>query len=290
MKVLVLGATGLIGTAVTKELLQAGHEVTGLCRSERSAIQLQCLGATPLLGDLRDPDPWAGVVEEIDGIIQVAATFEKDMGPVDGRVLAALMQAAKKAGSRPRFIYTGGCWLYGETLHEIATEDNPFNPLPGFSWMVENGEWLAASSAFSTAIIHPAMVYHAGGGAFTRFMSNAHKNEPIEVWGDAGIRWPLVHRDDLASAYRLLLERPDLTGHFNASAQVGEKVGDIAAWFAGAPGIAIKAPEEAVAAYGKLAEGPMLDQQMSSAKLRNACNWEPRHIDFRKSGIPKSRP
>lgn len=55
MKVLVLGATGLVGTAITKELLQAGHQVTGLCRSERSARQLEHLGATPLPGDLRNP-------------------------------------------------------------------------------------------------------------------------------------------------------------------------------------------------------------------------------------------
>ncbi|WP_394693584.1 NAD-dependent epimerase/dehydratase family protein [Hyphobacterium sp.] len=131
MKVLVLGATGLIGTAVTKELLQTGHEVTGLCRTERSAAHLERLGATPLRGDLEDPAPWAGVVATIDGIIQTAATFEDDMGSVDWCVLAALMQAAETAGSRPRFIYTGGCWLYGETGDVVASEESPFNPLPG---------------------------------------------------------------------------------------------------------------------------------------------------------------
>lgn len=288
MKVLVLGATGLIGTALTRELLQAGHEVTGLCRSDRSARQLKRLGATPLSGDLRDPGLWAGVVSDIDGIIQVAATFEEDMGPVDRHVLTSLAQVAEAAGSRPRFIYTGGCWLYGETGDEIATEDSAFNPLPAFSWMVENGKWLTASPVFSTAVIHPAMVYSEEGGAFARFEEHANRNEPIEIWGDAGIRWPLIHRDDLASAYLLLLERPDLTGHFNASAQTGEKVGDIATWFAGASGIAVKAADKAVADFGKLAEGPMLDQQMSSSKLRNACNWLPRHIDFRMPGIPKS--
>ena len=288
MKVLVLGATGLIGTAVTKELLQAGHKVTGLCRSERSATQLEGLGATPLPGDLRDPGPWADIVADVGGIIQTATTFEEDMGPVDRRVLAALLQAAETAGSRPRFIYTGGCWLYGETGNEIATEDSAFNPLPAFAWMLENGARLAASPAFSTAIIHPAMVYDGEGGAFARFMANARKNDPIEIWGDAGIRWPLVHRDDLARAYRLLLERPDLTGHFNASAQTGEKVGVIAAWFAGTSGLVVTSAERAVAVYGGQAEGPMLDQQMSSEKLRNACDWVPRHIDFRVSGIPRT--
>ena len=210
------------------------------------------------------------------------------MGPVDRRVLAALMQAAETAGSRPRFIYTGGCWLYGETGDEVATEESSFNPLPAFAWMLENGARLEASPSFSAAIIHPGMVYHAGGGAFARFMENAHRNEPIEIWGDAGIRWPLVHRDDLARAYRLLLERPDLTGHFNASAQAGVKVGKIATWFAGATGIVVKTAEMAVADHGSLAEGPMLDQQMSATKLQNICNWIPRHVDFRTSGFSRS--
>ncbi len=111
MKVLVLGATGLIGTAVTKELLRAGHEVMGLCRSDWSARRLEHLGATPLPGDLRDPGPWAGVASDSDGIIQAAATFEEDMGPVDRHVLTALAQVAEAAETRPRFIYTGGCWL-----------------------------------------------------------------------------------------------------------------------------------------------------------------------------------
>lgn len=287
MKVLVLGATGLIGTAVTKELVRAGHEVTGLCRSQRSAAQLERLGATPLSGNLRDPDPWAGVAADTDGIIQAAATFEEDMGPVDSRVLVALTHAAKAAGNRPRFIYTGGCWLYGETGDEVATEESPFNPLPAFSWMVENGAWLAASPVFSTAIIHPAMVYHDGDGAFARFVLNARRNEPIEIWGAAEIRWPLVHRDDLARAYRLLLERPDLTGHFNASAQAGVKVGDIATWFAGPSGIAVKSAEMAVADHGRLADGPMLDQQMSATKLQKICHWIPRYVDFRASGITR---
>lgn len=227
-------------------------------------------------------------MSEIDGIIQAAATFEEDMGPVDRRVLTALARAAQTAGTRPRFIYTGGCWFFGETGDEIATEESPFNPLPEFDWMVENAARLAASSAFSTAIIHLAMVYSEEGGVFARFVENASKKELIEIWGNAGIRWPLVHRDNLASAYRLLLERPDLTGHFNASAQTGKKVGDIAAWFAGASGIAVNPAEKAVAAYGKLAEGPMLDQQISSAKLRIVCHWVPRHNDFRMSGIPRT--
>ncbi|MBS9718204.1 NAD-dependent epimerase/dehydratase family protein [Pseudohalocynthiibacter aestuariivivens] len=288
MKVLVLGATGMIGTAVTKELLRAGHKVTGLCQSDRSARQLERIGATPLPGDLQNPGAWAGVVPVTDGIIQAAATFKDDMGAVDRCVLTSVAQAAETAGTRPRFIYTGGCWLYGETGDEIATEESPFNPLPAFSWMVKNGARLAASSVFSTAIIHPAMVYHASGGAFAQFMSNARRNEPIEIWRDAGIRWPLVHRDDLARAYRLLLERPDLTGHFNASAQAGVKVGDIATWFAGASGIVVKSAEMAVADHGRLADGPMLDQQMSATKLQNICNWIPQHVDFRASGI--SRP
>lgn len=289
MKVLVLGATGSIGTAVARELAEYGHTVIALCRSEASERGLKELGYETLRGDLRRPEDWADAVRQVDGVIQVAVTFTEDMGDVDRGVVEALIAAAPPTTPRLRFIYTGGCWLYGATGDTIATEDSPFDPIPSFTWMLENAERLTASGKFSTAAIHPAMVYHRPGGVFTRFLEKAEAGEPIEVWGGPETRWPLVHRDDLAAAYRLLLENPDLNGHFNASAQTGVPVGEIVKAIAenhdSPRDIVIRSKEQLVAEHGAWAEGPTLDQQMGSEKLRGACNWRPRYEAFETSDL-----
>ena len=150
------------------------------------------------------------------------------MGQVESKALEAITQALGRKDGKIRLIYTGGVWLYGATGNSIAIETTQFQPIPFFFWMVETSEKLLHTQAFSTAVMHPAMVYHQKGGAFSRFIDSAKQHKQIKIWGDRATRWPLIHRDDLAVAYRLLLERPKLTGHFNASAQIGVRVDTIA--------------------------------------------------------------
>jgi len=137
-------------------------------------------------------------------------------------MFTALTQNLAAAKSKIRLIYTGGVWLYGATgdnpADDSAAAGTPFHPIADFAWAVNNGKALLASPQFSTAVNHPAMVYHQTGDAFARYIARAQDHSPIEIWGRGATRWPLVHRDDLAVAYRLLLEQPILTGHFNTSA------------------------------------------------------------------------
>lgn len=284
MKVLVLGATGSIGTAVTKELIANDHEVIALSRSIGSDAKLRNWGAVPFRGDLREPEQWADMVRDCDGIIQVATTFTDDMGQVDKAVVVALEQAARHFGLRPRLIYTGGCWLYGQTGKLVATEETPFEPLADFAWAVDTAAELLASPWFSCAVIHPAMVCHEGGGVFARFASAARAQNPVEIWGDSSTRWPVIHRDDLAVAYRLLLERDDLTGHFNAVGQQSIRVAQVAQALSdhfGGPSVpVIRDIADVVAEFGGWAAGTALDQQMSAQKLWDAVGWWPKYTDF----------
>ena len=162
---------------------------------------LKALGASPLRGDLPAPDAWVQSVRRVDAIIQVAATFTQDMGQqVESKALEAIIQALGRKNGKIRLIYTGGVWLYGATGNSIANETTQFQPIPSFFWMVENSEKLLHTQAFSTAVMHPAMVYHQEGGAFSRFIDCAKQHKQIEIWGDRATRWPLIHRDDLAVA------------------------------------------------------------------------------------------
>lgn len=284
MRVLVLGATGSIGTAVSAELNAHNHKVIALVRSEENKSKLEARGYETISGDLRQPEKWSNIVHSVDAIVQVATTFTDDMGMVDRVVIEALQKQASSCSRPLRFVYTGGCWLYGATNDTIATEETPFNPITPFAWAIDNAQLLLASSAFNTVIVHPAMVYHSEGGVFSRFIEQASTQHPIEVWGNQHVRWPLIHRDDLAVAYRLLLERGDLRGNYNASSEVGVRVGkittEIAKQFNNSLPLIEIAKNEIVARYGAWAEGPTLDQQMSADKLKTDTNWAPRWLSF----------
>jgi uncharacterized protein YbjT (DUF2867 family) len=111
MRVLVLGGTGSIGSAVVRELVATGHDVVGLARSERSAAQIAGFGAAPLPGDIRHPEGWVSAIPPVDAVIHAATDFSNDMDAVDGRLLDGLLPVLGTMPRRPRFIYTGGCWL-----------------------------------------------------------------------------------------------------------------------------------------------------------------------------------
>lgn len=289
MKILILGATGSIGTAVSAEMAAHGHDVLALARSDASDAALSAKGYQTLRGDLLRPADWAGAVNHVDAVIHVAATFDDDMEEVDRTLITALIDAAGTPDRPIRFIHTGGCWLYGATGDAVATEDTSFDPIPAFEWAVETADILAKSPAFSTAIIHPAMVYHQGGGVFEGFLDSAKADSQIALWGPAGTRWPLIHRDDLAVAYRLLAERSDLTGHFNASAEKGVPIGDIAGAICSRLGVESSFTERdqaaSIAELGDWAEGMFLDQQMDCPRLITATGWRAQITDFRESDL-----
>src|SRR5438445_5150671 len=207
MNVLALGGTGVIGSAVVRELVARGHDVVGLARSEASAAKLKQSGAAAVSGDIAAPERWISALPRLDAAIHMACDFASDMQAVDRRLLDALLPALAAQKQRVRFIYTGGCWLFGDTGDEAATEASPFRPLPAFAWMVPHLARVLAAPGIDGVVIHPAMVHAGAGGAFSRFAREAVARDAIRVVGSEAVRWPLVHRDDLAALYALALEQ-----------------------------------------------------------------------------------
>lgn len=280
-----MGGTGTIGTAVVAELVSRNHQVLALSRSEKSDRLLTLAGAVPFRGSLTEPDHWAEAAVASDAIIQAAATFGEDMGDVDAKAMQALVQASETQVEPTRLIYTGGCWLYGETGDEMAVEDRPFDPLPSFSWMVRHAQMLMDVPKLLTAVVHPAMVYDMrDGGVFHGFLSAARAGHRIEIWGSEVTRWPLIESSDLARVYCDLVEHSELVGYFNAVAEAGVTVGRIASVISEAYGSPaepiLRTVDEAVKDNGAWARGPTLDQQMSAQKLQSAVGWRPQFSDF----------
>ena len=285
MRVLVLGGTGVIGSAVVRELIARGHELFALARSRQSASKLSECGATPIAGDIASPQRWATTLPQVDAAIHAACDFNSDMAAIDRHLLDMLLPALGAQPNKVRFITTGGCWLYGATGDALATEATPFRPLSAFAWMVPHLLRILASPEVDGIVIHPAMVYaNDAGGVFRRFASEAIEREAVRVTGSEDVRWPLVHSEDLAKLYALAMGHAPAGSSYIGAAIEGFPVGRIARAFAARRGTRHLEPhiisaDEIAAELGEWARGYALDQRLSGVRARAELGWQPRHLD-----------
>jgi nucleoside-diphosphate-sugar epimerase len=232
MRVLVLGGTGSIGQPLVRELVRRRHDVMALARSEVSIQILTKLKAVPIAGDVKSPGRWLGTLAPPDAVIHAAATFENDNGLIERLVLESLLPFLAHHSPSARFIYTGGCWLFGANCGAISTEETPFDPLPFLSWCTAHIRLVLAAPGVEAIIIHPAMVYEPRGGVFGRFYDDAVSGTAVRVVGSERVRWPLVHSEDLATLYCLALERGAPGESYVGAAIDGMPVGRIARAYA----------------------------------------------------------
>lgn len=284
MRIFLLGGTGFIGSHVLRRLIAAGHHVVGLARSEASADRLKAAGATALLDDLRKPGEWAAKIGPVDAVIQAASDFGDDMGPVEAALLDALLPVLGAMPKRPRFIYTGGCWLFGATGARVATEETPFNPLPAFSGTIDTMRRVLEAPDIDSFVVHPAMVYSAEGGVFSSFMDAIHEGRPVEVIGSKEVVWPLIHAEDLAELYLNVLEKARAGAVYNGSAIDGLTVGEIVLGVARQlrterPELHIVSVDLAAENLGEWARGYAISQRLSGDKARAELGWKPVHHD-----------
>jgi nucleoside-diphosphate-sugar epimerase len=284
VRVFVLGGTGSIGSPIVRALIKRGHDVWALARSDAAAATLSERGAIPVAGDIASPRRWVARLPRVDAIIHTACDFSSDMGTIDTRLLDVLLPSLAAQAARPRFIYTGGCWLFGATGDEVATEATPFQPLPAFAWMVPQLRRILAAPELDGIIIHPAMVYAAAGGVFSNFARDARERDAIRVVESEAIRWPLVHNEDLAELYVLALERAPAQSSYIGAAIEGLRVGRIVRAFARR--FAVRHPEPHIISAdviaterGEWARGYALDQRLSGERARRELGWRPRHLD-----------
>jgi len=285
MDIFVLGGSGFIGSAVVRELLAHGHAVTALARSESSAGALAKAGCNVLHGDIRTPRDWLDKLGAPEAIVHMADTFDDDMAAVDRHLMDSLLDHLNGQVARSRFLYTGGCWLYGE--NDVITEESAFDPLSDFAWMTQRDRLLASASV-EAIVVHPAMVYDLGSGGdfgvLSMFVRDARAGGPVQVVGGESVRWPLVHRDDLAVLYRLALERGRAGADYHGVGEAGVPVGAIAraiaARFGAPPTLEVKSVEAITAELGSWARGYALDQCMVGVRTREELGWLPKHTDI----------
>ena len=282
--VLVLGGTGSIGGGVAQSLSSRGHHVTCLARSQQSESVLRESNFNILKGDIRKPELWIEKAANFDAVIQAAITWSDDMGKVDSHLIDLLLDALSTSDSRKTLIYTGGCWLYGETGDKPATEHSPYCAIPDFSWGSDTGYRILEHPGVRGMVVHPAMVYERDGGVLEAMLCDVHHNGRVQILGSAETTWTMIHRDDLAELYCLVLEKGKNGENYNAAGIEAIKVERLARTLTKRFGLTsdpqVMPIDEAVSKFGSWAIGYALSQKMSSQKAHTELGWVVKHTDI----------
>ncbi|RPF33547.1 SDR family oxidoreductase [Streptomyces sp. TLI_185] len=284
MRVFVTGATGFIGSAVVRELLDAGHEVTGLARSDASAEALTAAGADVHRGDLTDPAGLAKGVATADGVAHLAfihdfsGTFDFAAAcAADLRVIEAIGTVLE--GSDKAFVISSGTALLQPG--RVNTEEDTAPP-ESFGAIRARNEDAAIALAdrgvrSSSARFSPS-VHGRGDHGFVHMLIDIARDKGFAAYvGDGANRWPAVHRTDAARLVRLALESAPAGTRLHAVGDEGVPFRDIAAVIGrhlDLPARSITA-EAAPAHFGWLANVAGLDIPASNTLTRKWLGWEP---------------
>lgn len=281
MRVFVTGATGWVGSAVVEDLMEAGHRVLGLARSEASAKALAARGASVQRGELDDLDSLRSGAAACDGVIHTA--FKHDFSEfqanadLDRRVIEALGDVL--AGSDRPFVTTSGILMMAMAAPgRLSTEDDaPPASIPRVPSELATLS-LASRGVRSSVIRLPPSVHGDGDRGFMPRIIDIARETGISAYiGDGTNRWPAVHRSDAARAFRLALEKGKAGSRYHAVADEGIPVRQLAELIGQRLGLpaAPKTPEEAPAHFGFLAMFLGLDAPASSALTRERLDWTP---------------
>ncbi len=279
-RIFVTGGTGFVGSAVVGALLDAGHAVTGLVRSDESAAALTDLGATPVRGSLMHPAGVAAIATEYDATIHMG--FERSMQgvAVDRAVVRAVIKSVGAATSPRHFIYTSGLWVLGETgdgpVDEGGSTDEPV-ALVGWRPAHERIVLDAAGGTLTTSVIRPGMVYGGSGGLLASFFESAAAGEPLTHIGDGQNHACFIHREDNAQLYAQVIDQR-AQGIFHGIDDSPRTVADVASAVAKAAGAGSRAESVAVEvarAEGGLFADAMCTNQVAVARRSRELGWRP---------------
>lgn len=278
MEVFLTGATGTIGSTVTRKLVDAGHSVTALTRSETARNAASELGASCFGGDLGEPESWLERALEMDAFIHLGSSFDDATSATDMKIVQALMQNKVKRRTPLRFIYTGGCWLFPESSEDSAlTETTPFQPIEAFNWMPDRIRSLQLNRSISLVIIHPALVCDANSGPIAEMMSAARSKRPFETYAHAETFWPLIAAEDLADIYVTAVTDHRYRLTLNGCAIPGVTVAELADTVSSVTGnkLEIKTVPFSETAGPDYREGYARSQIMSPVQAQRLLKWEP---------------
>jgi nucleoside-diphosphate-sugar epimerase len=209
MRVFIIGASGYIGGSVAAALVKAGHDVTGLARSDATAAALQRHNITPVRGTLDDAAALASAAKAADVTVGAASADHRGAA-------TAIVDAL--AGTGKAYLHTSGSSIVGtpargELVADVFDEDTPFTPSPARKGRVEIDKLVRGAPGMRGIVIAPTLIYGRGHGLnpdsiqVPWLMALAKKAGVPKHIGSGENRWANVHIDDLVPLYLLAMEK-----------------------------------------------------------------------------------
>jgi nucleoside-diphosphate-sugar epimerase len=279
MRIFVTGAPGFIGSALVPELIQTGHQVLGLTRSEAGAEKLRGAGAEVLHGNIEDLESLRRGAADSDGVIHLAfnhdfSQFQKNADN-DREAIVAIGEVL--LGSNRPFVITSGTAIAANVDGKPSTED-----APTASWNPRAASEVAVKGltvrGVNTSVVRLPQVHDTRKQGLVPYLLAVARKKGVSAYiGDGSNRWPAAHVSDVARLYRLAFEKAEPGAIYHAVDEEGVSLKAIVEAHARGlrvPVISIK-PEEAEAHFGWLARFAAHDMPSSSALTQEKLNWKP---------------
>lgn len=281
MRIFVTGATGWIGSAVAGRLLDAGHDVIGLARSDASAEALEKKGARAHRGHLDDLDGIHAAASDADAVVHLANKHDWADPAGTNRTERAAVETICEAlaGSHRPFVLAAA--LSGLARGRPVLESG-VSPAHGPGSHRGGGENLALSYAGKgvrvISVRFAPTVHGAGDPGFIGQVVSAARRHGVSAYlGDSGNVWAAVHRRDAADLVRLALERAPAGSRLHAVAEEAVPTREIAEAVAGVLGVPVTsvASEDAGEHFGFVGRFFGMDMAASSTRTRDLLGWTP---------------
>jgi nucleoside-diphosphate-sugar epimerase len=275
----VTGAPGFIGSALIPELIQAGHQVLGLTRSEAGAEKLRAAGVEVLHGNIEDLDSVRRGAAETDGVIHLAfnhdfSQFQKNAED-DRKAIEAMGEVLLGSG-RP-FVVTSGTAMAASVDGKASTEESPiatWNPRGASEAAVKE----LTARGVNTSVVRLPQVHDTRKQGLVPYLLAVSRAKGVSAYiGDGSTRWPAAHVSDVARLYRLAFEKAQPGAIYHAVDEEGVTMKAIVEAHGRGlkvPVVSIK-PEEAEAHFGWLARFALIDMPSSGALTQRKLNWKP---------------
>lgn len=281
MKVFITGATGFIGTALVQELLDSGHQVLGLARSDASAQALVTAGAEVQRGDLQDLESLKHGAAAADGVIHAGFVHDfsrfKEVCEIDRLAIEAIGNAL--VGSNKPFIVTSGTALVRPG--QLATEDMASEHDPAKFPRVSEAAGLAFADRNVRAMVmrlSPSVHGEGDMHGFIPILINIARTKGVAAYtGDGLNRWNAVHRLDAVRLFRLALEHGETGARYHAVGEEAIPFKTITEGIGAKLNIPIisVSPAEATAYFAWFTHFAAIDCPASSKISQERLGWRP---------------